>query len=124
MKVLAKDRSELIEALDAEADLGGVTAALLEKDEHLTDALRAVFALDFKCVELVFCGGTSLSKAHGLIERMSEDADLKVVLTEAGRQLSRTKLRRYLGDEVRVRVGQALSDIGLVEEVEEAVTFN
>ena len=124
MKVLAKDRSELIEALDAEADLGGVTTALLEKDEHLTDALRAVFALDFECVELVFCGGTSLSKAHGLIERMSEDADLKVVLTEAGRQLSRTKLRRYLGDEVRVRVGQALSDIGLVEEVEEAVTFN
>ena len=81
MKVLAKDRSELIEALDAEADLGGVTTALLEKDEHLTDALRAVFALDFECVELVFCGGTSLSKAHGLIERMSEDADLKVVLT-------------------------------------------
>lgn len=65
-----------------------------------------------------------MSKAHGLIERMSEDADLKVVLTEAGRQLSRTKLRRYLGDEVRVRVRQALSDIGLVEEVEKAETFN
>ncbi len=57
-----------------------------------------------------------MSKAHGLIERMSEDADIKVVLTGAGRQLSRTKLRRYLGDEVRVRVGKALSDIGLVEE--------
>lgn len=124
MRVLAKNRAELIEALDAETDLGGVTAALLEKDEHLTDALRAVFALEFECVELVFCGGTSLSKAYGLIERMSEDADLKVVLTEAGRQLSRTKLRRYLGDEVRARVGQALSDIGLVEEVEKAVTFN
>jgi len=124
MRVLAKDRADLIEALDAEADLGRVSTALLEKDEHLTDALRAVFALEFECVELVFCGGTSLSKAHGLIERMSEDADLKVVLTEAGRQLSRTKLRRYLSDEVRVRVGDALSGIGLVEEAEQAVSLN
>ncbi|MGJ7582660.1 nucleotidyl transferase AbiEii/AbiGii toxin family protein [Variovorax sp. RHLX14] len=124
MRVLTKDRLDLIEALDAEADLGGVTTALLEKDEHLTDALRAVFALEFECVELIFCGGTSLSKAHGLIERMSEDADLKMVLTGAGRMLSRTKLRRYLGEEVRVRVGHALSALGLVEEVEKAASLN
>lgn len=83
-----------------------------------------MFALEFECVQLVFCGGTSLSKAHGLIERMSEDADIKVVLTEAGRQLSRTRLRRYLGDEVRARVGKALSDIGLVEEIDKAETLN
>ncbi|ROR18002.1 nucleotidyltransferase AbiEii toxin of type IV toxin-antitoxin system [Comamonas sp. BIGb0124] len=124
MRILAKDRADLIEALVAETDLGRVTAGLLEKDEHLTDALRTVFALEFDCVQLVFCGGTSLSKAHGLIERMSEDADIKVVLTDAGRQLSRTKLRRYLGDEVRVRVGRALSDIGLVEELDKAMAFN
>jgi predicted nucleotidyltransferase component of viral defense system len=124
MRGLTKDRLDLIEALEAEADLGGVTTGLLEKDEHLTDALQAMFALKFECVELIFCGGTSLSKAHGLIERMSEDADLKMVLTEAGRMLSRTKLRRYLGEEVRVRVGHALSELGLVEEVEKAVNLN
>nr|WP_315185764.1 nucleotidyl transferase AbiEii/AbiGii toxin family protein [uncultured Albidiferax sp.] len=124
MRVLAKDRADLIEALVAEADIGRVTTALLEKDEHLTDALRAVFALEFECVQLVFCGGTSLSKAHSLIERMSEDADIKLVLTEAGRQLSRTKLRRYLGDEVRTRVANALSGIGLVEELDKAVSLN
>ncbi|UXH79881.1 nucleotidyl transferase AbiEii/AbiGii toxin family protein [Roseateles amylovorans] len=124
MRRLAKERAELIEALVAEADLGRVTAGLLEKDEHLTDALRAVFALEFDCVQLVFCGGTSLSKAHRLIERMSEDADIKVVLTPAGRQLSRTQLRRYLGHHMRPRVVRALSDIGLVEETDKAVTFN
>ena len=124
MRALTKDRADLIEALVAETDLGRVTTGLLEKDEHLTDALRAVFALEFECVQLVFCGGTSLSKAHCLIERMSEDADIKVVLTEAGRHLSRTKLRRYLGDEVRARVGRALSGIGLVEELGKAVTLN
>ncbi|WP_264293789.1 nucleotidyl transferase AbiEii/AbiGii toxin family protein [Diaphorobacter aerolatus] len=114
--MLTDERAELIEALVAESSLGGITMSLLEKDEHLTDALRAVFALQFECVEFVFCGGTSLSKAHGLIERMSEDADLKVVLNDAGRALSRTKLQRYLGDEVRGRVVQALSDVGLVED--------
>lgn len=124
MRALAKDRADLIEALVAEADLGRITASLLEKDEHLTDALRAVFALEFECVQLVFCGGSSLSKAHGLIERMSEDADIKVVLTQTGRQLSRSKLRKYLGDEVRGQVCQTLSNIGLVEEPDKAVSFN
>jgi hypothetical protein len=59
MRVLAQDRADLIEALGAEADLGNVTTAFLEKDEHLTDALRAVFSLEFECVKLVFCGGTT-----------------------------------------------------------------
>ena len=124
MRVLANDRAELIEALVAESSLDGITASLLEKDEHLTDALRAVFGLQFECVKLVFCGGTSLSKAHGLIERMSEDADLKVVLTDAGKALSRTKLKRYLGDEVRGRVARALADVGLVEDAERAIALN
>lgn len=124
MRVLANDRAELIEALVAESSLDGITASLLEKDEHLTDALRAVFGLQFECVKLVFCGGTSLSKAHGLIERMSEDADLKVVLTDAGKALSRTKLKRYLGDEVRGRVAHALADVGLVEDAERAIVLN
>ena len=124
MRVLANDRAELIEALVAESSLDGLTASLLEKDEHLTDALRAVFSLQFECIRLVFCGGTSLSKAHGLIERMSEDADLKVGLTDAGKALSRTKLKRYLGDEVRGRVARALTDVGLVEDAERAIALN
>ena len=43
MRALERNRLDLIDALVAEADIGGVTAALLEKDEHLTDALRTVF---------------------------------------------------------------------------------
>jgi hypothetical protein len=80
MRLLSTERLELIDALVAEANIGGVTAGLLEKDEHLTAALRAVFELNFEHASLVFCGGTSLSKAHSLIERMSEDAGNKVVL--------------------------------------------
>lgn len=116
MRALPDDRRELIDALVAEADVGDVTAGLLEKDEHLTAALQAVFQLRFEHATLVFCGGTSLSKAHGLIERMSEDADIKVVLSKATSNWSNNQLRRYLGDEVRGQIVNALTAIGLVED--------
>ncbi|AWP23017.1 hypothetical protein C4901_06490 [Acidiferrobacter sp. SPIII_3] len=29
---------------------------------------------------IIFCGGTALSQAHGVIERMSEDADFRIVV--------------------------------------------
>ena len=117
MRKLADARIELIDALVAEADLGGVTASLLEKDDHLTAALHAVFGLEFEHARLVFCGGTSLSKAYGLIERMSEDADIKVIMSQDSSTWPANKLRRYLGDEVRNRVNQTLESIGLVEDV-------
>lgn len=70
MKILSSERQEHIDALVAETAMGGITAGLPEKDEHLTDALRALFELPLDGMSLVFCGGTSLSKAHGLIEHM------------------------------------------------------
>lgn len=124
MRVLVAERRELIDALVAEADIGDVTAGLLEKDEHLTAALQAVFELRFEHALLVFCGGTSLSKAHGLIERMSEDADIKVVLSAAAANWSNNQLRRYLGDEVRGQVVNALNAIGLVEDEDARRSLN
>jgi predicted nucleotidyltransferase component of viral defense system len=117
MRALSTDRIELIDALVSEESIGGVTAGLLEKDEHLTSALDAIFKLHFEFVSLVFCGGTSLSKSHGLIERMSEDADIKVVLSQDALTWSKSKLRNYLGDEVRGGVVNALESIDLVEDM-------
>lgn len=116
MRTLSTERRELIEALVAEADIGGISASLLEKDEHLTAALKAIFELKFDHASLVFCGGTSLSKAHGLIDRMSEDADIKIVLTPSALGWPKSQLRRYLGDEVRPQIIQALQNIGLTED--------
>lgn len=96
MKTLAAARQELIEALVAEGGPEGISAGLLEKDEHLSDALAALFALKQDGVQLVFCGGSSLAKAHRLIERMSEDADLKVVLSPELMKLSGNQLRTRL----------------------------
>lgn len=124
MRTLSTERLELIDALVAEASIGDITAGLLEKDEHLTAALQAVFGLSFQHASLVFCGGTSLSKAHSLIERMSEDADIKVVLAPATASWSKTQLRRYLGDEVRGQVITALEDLGFVEVVDSRRSLN
>lgn len=123
MKVLSSQRRELIDALVAETAMGGITAGLLEKDEHLTDALRALFALPLEGMRLVFCGGTSLSKAHGLIERMSEDADLKIVLSSSAKSRSRTQIRKQLSA-LKTTVSETLTSIGLVEDKSRALALN
>ena len=123
MKALSSERQELIDALVAETAIGGITAGLLEKDEHLTDALRALFSLPLDGMRLVFCGGTSLSKAHGLIERMSEDADLKIVLSSSSESLSRTQIRKLLST-LKTTVTGTLTSIGLVEDRHRARAFN
>jgi predicted nucleotidyltransferase component of viral defense system len=123
MRSLSIARRELIEALVAESDVGGITAALLEKDEHLTDALRAVFSLEIEGLRLVFCGGTSLSKAHGLIERMSEDADIKVVGTYEAASWSRSRLRTELRG-LRKAVTSTMTDLGFVEDTQQASSLN
>ena len=50
-------------------------AVAIEKDWWVVQTLRLIFEMN--CADnLVFKGGTSLSKAWGLIERFSEDIDL------------------------------------------------
>lgn len=63
------------EALQVAAAASGRPPHLLEKDVWVVWALEALFAAPF-AGHLVFKGGTSLSKAFGLIRRFSEDVDL------------------------------------------------
>ncbi|HFS0777626.1 hypothetical protein ACOY4E_30025 [Pseudomonas aeruginosa] len=51
----------------AELDVGLLTASILEKDFLVTDALCALLGMEYPATHLVFCGGTSLSKAYALI---------------------------------------------------------
>lgn len=45
--------------------LGGIPSGLLEKDEYLTDALRALFALRLDSMHLAFCGNTPWTGENG-----------------------------------------------------------
>ena len=78
MKRLHDSQIELIDAWVAQSAIREITPALLEKDIHITDALVALMKIERPHLALVFCGGTSLSKAYGLIERMSEDDSGKI----------------------------------------------
>lgn len=64
-----------LEALNVAATASGRPGHLLEKDVWVVWALQHVFAGPYG-QHLVFKGGTSLSKAYGVIHRFSEDVDL------------------------------------------------
>ncbi|HUZ66627.1 MAG TPA: nucleotidyl transferase AbiEii/AbiGii toxin family protein, partial [Beijerinckiaceae bacterium] len=53
--------------------------ALVEKDWLVVKSLTAIGAAEKGPFQLVFQGGTALSRAHRVIERMSEDIDIKIV---------------------------------------------
>jgi len=72
LKLSADERRE---ALAVAASASGRPAHLLEKDIWVVWALDALFSSPLG-EHLVFKGGTSLSKAYGVIRRFSEDVDL------------------------------------------------
>jgi predicted nucleotidyltransferase component of viral defense system len=53
----------------------GLPAYAIEKDWRVVQTLRIIFGMEISQYP-TFKGGTSLSKAWGLIERFSEDIDL------------------------------------------------
>ena len=68
------DDADFDALLQIVAQTRGLGVALVEKDYWVTHTLWALHAQGF---EVWFKGGTSLSKGFGLIERFSEDLDLK-----------------------------------------------
>lgn len=72
-KLSPKDRQDVF--AEAAAQLG-IRPAIVEKDFWVCFVLRLLFSNSGFEKSLVFKGGTSLSKVHGIIERFSEDIDL------------------------------------------------
>ena len=69
----AEDQKEALAVAAAES---GWPANLLEKDIWMVWALQTLGTEKQLLETLTFKGGTSLSKAYGLIDRFSEDVDL------------------------------------------------
>ncbi|AXE63574.1 hypothetical protein BBF93_04580 [Hyphomonas sp. CACIAM 19H1] len=77
---LSLANAERAEALAVAADVTGRPAHLLEKDVWVVWTLNKLFSTPFGG-DLVFKGGTSLSKAYDVINRFSEDIDLTYDIT-------------------------------------------
>ena len=58
-----------------------IPAQLIEKDYYISLVLRALSHSAYN-QQIVFKGGTSLSKAYNLINRFSEDVDFAVISGE------------------------------------------
>jgi predicted nucleotidyltransferase component of viral defense system len=92
---------------EVQAYFGLPSLALVEKDFYVVKALAAIAAVEREAlhVRLVFGGGTALSRAHRLIQRMSEDIDLRIVVDS--NRPGRGTLRR-----LRARITDALQGAG------------
>jgi hypothetical protein len=116
MPRIRDDRDQFSRLVAATAEDLGLDPSLIEKDYWAVEALRAVrqgftVPIDGSDVHVqpIFKGGTSLSKAHGLIERFSEDVDLLVPIPADDprdySQSQRTDVLRATTDAVSAALG-------------------
>lgn len=119
MRSLSPEQVELIVAA-ANEGLSLFSAGALEKDVHLTEVLRALTLVETEDLTLVFCGGTSLVKAYGYLNRMSEDIDIKIVdLSERNTSATRQSLSH-----LKVALTKAFVDSGFVVKTPQATSAN
>jgi len=136
-RFLSLTLEERREVLESAFDRGLTrSAALLEKDVWVVWTLQALFAAPF-ADDLVFKGGTSLSKAYNVIQRFSEDVDLTYdirkladeqagrpeALTDAeakslGRRIREKLLPRLLDKEIKPYLDGQIATAGLSATVE------
>jgi len=92
MRSISAEQAKLITAAVNEGKTV-YPAGALEKDLHLTQILRILSSTSNKDLTLNFGGGTSLIKAFAIMNRMSEDLDIKVTSLI---EMSKSELRRKL----------------------------
>lgn len=82
--------------------LGIESVAIVEKDHYIVELLRLLQPLSFDTHQLVFAGGTALSKAGISLNRMSEDVDIKLVpVTGFSLQYSRNQRKNIRKDIIK-----------------------
>lgn len=125
-KLSEEDRRIVINQVSTKT---GLLPVAIEKDLWVMIALQAIFSTEI-ANHLVFKGGTSLSKAWGIIERFSEDIDLAIDRSFFGFEgdLSRTQVKhlrkascKYVDQKFPSLLKKALLDNG-VKEFELTVT--
>ena len=99
----------------------GLPIQAVEKDLWVTTLLQLLFTLPFAS-QLLFKGGTSLSKSYGLIHRFSEDIDLVIDRNYFGYERDLTKkqikqLRKqsslFVEKEFTIALKQVIENFGL-----------
>lgn len=131
MRIITAAQKQALEELAAEGLLGGLPVQVAEKDIHVTELLRELSRLEVyhdhfsdldsrageltrhdAGIRLVFAGGTCLSKAYGLVNRMSEDIDIKVVLAPTAKPLKKGRKDRVRLKALHSAIPPVLEQLG------------
>lgn len=112
-----------LRALEEIKNRTGFNLYIIEKDWWVVQTLRLVSQMEI-AKHLVFKGGTSLSKAWGLIDRFSEDIDLAIDREFFGfsGDISRTQVgklkdasSKYISGEFLLSLQKAFVDAGITD---------
>ena len=103
--------SEREDAFAETATQMGVDPIIAEKDFWVCWTLRRLFTLCDPKVNLIFKGGTSLSKAYRAIERFSEDVDVSIDRHDLGFVSDRDPAGDGVGSNERKRLLKELSAV-------------
>jgi hypothetical protein len=93
----------------------GIPAPDIEKDVWVVEVLRSVFR-PIEDARVIFKGGTSLSKAYGIIERFSEDVDLLVVPADGASRGAADRVLRGLPARAASDMGTTAAKEGSAQE--------
>jgi len=105
VKILRAPAAERRDLFLGKAHRLGTPEENIEKDFWVCWILDALFnGLDKGGPRLLFKGGTSLSKAFGLISRFSEDIDITVFRDDLGQSASIAELEAHSGKKRRARL--------------------
>jgi predicted nucleotidyltransferase component of viral defense system len=75
--ILHKNKEDFQDLVNITAEFFEIPEVYVEKDYWVTYILKNLSSSEYKD-NVVFKGGTSLSKAYKLIDRFSEDIDLQI----------------------------------------------
>lgn len=93
----------------------GVDPSFIEKDWYAVQVLKAVSVFEYNSYEVVFSGGTSLSKGYNLINRFSEDLDFYI------RFLDGEEAPRPVRKDFRKAILQAIGRVDNIRIIEESI---
>ena len=95
----------------------GISEAIIEKDYYVTLFLKELVKT---APNIIFKGGTSLSKCHHLIKRFSEDIDLSIETDGKPTESERRQLR----DNILSVIGKLNLALENPEEIKSRMNFN
>jgi Nucleotidyl transferase AbiEii toxin, Type IV TA system len=106
---LLRDEEQLTALCGVAAEQLGLPAAVVEKDYWVAQALRGLQSSYSD--QFIFKGGTSLSKAYGLIERFSEDIDILIIEHEGESGSARYKRVKAMSQAAGSAVGDEETEL-------------